>query len=326
MLRIGLIGCGGISNAHARGWNEVAAEKARVVATADIVEERARERAEQLGAEAHYTNYEELLARDDIDGVDICLPHWLHLESTEKAAAAGKHVLCEKPMARTLEEGQAMLEACREAGVLLLIAHQHRFTPMYARARELLDTGLTGRPFLLRAMQGFHPGLREFHASKEAIGGGVLISTGTHAIDLLRCFGGEVRSVACVSNRLVRDIEGEDTAVVSLTFESGAVGSLVSSWAVQPNVTYYWVHGDRGSLAATDALRFLPAEGEPIEHEVPAGNAFAGEVEHFVDCIAASSPSTMLSGEDGYRSLEIAVAAYRSVEETQTVEIGELRG
>ena len=120
MVRIGLIGCGGISNAHARGWKEAPAGKARVVATADIVEERAKERAEQLGAEAHYTEYEELLARDDIAGVDICLPHWLHVESTEKAAAAGKHVLCEKPMARTLGEGRRMLDACRDAGVLLL--------------------------------------------------------------------------------------------------------------------------------------------------------------------------------------------------------------
>jgi predicted dehydrogenase len=325
MIRIGLIGCGGISNAHARGWRAVPPEKARVVATADIAQERARERAEQLGAEAHYTEYEELLARDDIDGVDICLPHWLHVESTERAAAAGKHVLCEKPMARTLDEGRRMLEACREAGVLLLIGHQHRFAPMYVRARELLDTELAGRLFLLRAMQGFHPGLREFHRSREAIGGGVLISTGTHAIDLLRCFGGEIRGVACVSNRLVRDIEGEDTAAVSLSFESGAVGSLVSSWAVQPNVTYYWAHGDRGSLEAAEALRFLPAEGDPTQYEVPPGDAFAGEAEHFADCIATGSPSGVISGEDGYRSLEVAIAAYRSVEERRTVEIAELR-
>lgn len=324
MLKIGMIGCGGISKSHVGGWNEVDKDKACVVATADIVEESARERAEQLGADDVYTDYEKMLAREDIDAVDICLPHYLHCEATVKAADRGKHILCEKPMARTLEEGQQMLEAARQNNVLLLIGHNCRFMPQYAKFKELVDSGVVGTPFLLRVIYAFYAGLRDFHLKKDLIGGGTLISTGTHPLDLMRWFGGEVKRVSCFHNSLIRGAEGEDTAAVLLEFENRMVGTLISSWATRPGANAFSFYGENGMLTTEGGVKFIDAKGEATDYDVEEGNAFAGEMNHFADCLLGKA-QPIIGGEEGYQALELAIAAYHSAEEGRAIEIASLR-
>ena len=145
-LRIGLIGTGSI----ATGAHLPAIARLRergvveLVAVADVRGAVARRVADLFGAQAAYEDYRELLARPDLDAVDICTPEVLHAEQTIAAAAAGKHVLCEKPMAATVAEADAMIAACRRAGVRLMIGHSRRFTSRYRRIRAALDAGEIG--------------------------------------------------------------------------------------------------------------------------------------------------------------------------------------
>ncbi|MEA2530358.1 MAG: hypothetical protein QOG89_2002, partial [Thermomicrobiales bacterium] len=149
-LRVGVIGAGTIAlSAHLPA---IARLKGRVelVAIADVRAEVAEQAAARYGAEAAYGDYRQLLDRTDIDLVDICTPEFLHAEQTIAAAAAGKHVLCEKPMAATVAEADAMLDACRRAGVRLMIAHSRRFTPRYQRIRTAIDRGDVGEVRFVR--------------------------------------------------------------------------------------------------------------------------------------------------------------------------------
>jgi predicted dehydrogenase len=227
-------------------------------------------------------------------------------------------------MALNLEQAKKMLQACKENNVILMIGHQSRYAPINARFKEMIDEGMLGKMFLVRVMQGFYPGLRDFHYQKDKIGGGVLISTGIHVIDLTRWFAGDVKRVAYAGNSLIRGMEGEDTAVMTLEFENGAVGTLISSWAVRPGATHFWIHGEKGSLTTEGGLLFIDNEGKILQEEVETVDAIHKELEHYVDCII-SGKQPLTSGEEGYKALEVAVAAYRSEAESRIIDIATLK-
>ena len=141
-IRVGVIGSGGIFRGlHVPYFENT--KLAQIVAVADINEEFAKEQAERFGAEA-YTNYEDVLARDDVDAVDVCTHPGPHRDITVAAAKAGKHVLLEKPMCRTVAEADEMIAAAKEADVRLQVAYMMRFNPCYEKLKELLDTGALG--------------------------------------------------------------------------------------------------------------------------------------------------------------------------------------
>lgn len=323
MIRVGLIGCGGISRAHADGWNSVK-EKAKVVATADLIPERAKERANQLGAEEFYTDYEPLLEREDIDAVDICLPHYLHAEATIKAAERGKHVLIEKPMARNLKEAKEMVQACEKNKVILMVGHCMRFEPENEKAKEIIDSGKLGRITLARFQYEVYPGLKDFHYKREKIGGGGVISAGIHYVDLMRWLVGDVERVSLFSNSFVRGLEGEDTAALSLEFQNGAVGVLSFSWATKFGGSLFRIHGSEGTLAREGGL-WLYSEEYPkgLKVEVTPESSFRREISHFVDCMEESR-EPLTSGRDAYESLEVVIAAYKSLEEGRIIRLSEI--
>src|SRR5688500_2530789 len=143
-LRVGLIGTGTIAfSAHLPAIRKLR-DTLELVAVADIREENAARAAREFGAEAHYTDYHALLARGDLDFVDICTPEFLHAEQTEAAATAGVHVICEKPMCNTLDEADRMIRACEAARVKLMIAHSRRFTGRYREIRAAIERGEIG--------------------------------------------------------------------------------------------------------------------------------------------------------------------------------------
>lgn len=322
-MKVGLIGCGGISKAHAAGWRR-AKEKglAEVVATCDIEEERAKERAEELGAGEVFTDYRALLSDAGVDAVDICLPHYLHCEATVAAAEAGKHVLVEKPMARNLEEGRRMLEACARNGVILMVAQNMRFDPFVERAKQLIGSGAIGKVLLAEVVWEGAPGLRPFHRKKELIGGGTLISTGIHPIDYIRWLVGEVRRVSCFLGRAAGIVEGEDTAVLALEFENGAVGTLVCTWAAKPGRGQgFWIYGTEGALFFEGGkLTLKSPDGDGMTFKIRRDDSISREIEHFVKCVAEGR-TPRSSGEEAFRSLQVAIAAYRSAETGMAVEL-----
>src|SRR5690242_6511130 len=149
-LGIGVIGCGTIANsAHLPAISRLG-ERLKLVAVADVREEQAARAAQKFGAGAYYTDYRELLARPDIAIVDVCTPEFLHREQIVAAAEAGKHILCEKPMADSLEAADAMIAAAERAGVKLMIGHSRRFTRRYREVRAAIDAGAVGPVRLVR--------------------------------------------------------------------------------------------------------------------------------------------------------------------------------
>jgi len=325
-IRVGLIGCGGISLAHARGYLQ-SPNLFEVVACCDERKELAEERAQQLGAKFVTTDYHDLLSRDDIDAVDICLPHHLHAEVTITAAEAGKHVLVEKPIATTLAEADAMIAAARNAGVVLMVAHNERFMPVYQKAKELVAQGVLGRIFLARADHNQfvraepHSWLRR----KATAGGGVLIGSGIHRVDLLRWLVGEIVRVfhqqRLVPERFSDEVEAASVTV--LEFENGAIGELTCNWSAYgaPSAPWYellWLYGTDGSFHNVGGLfvaseKLPESQGKHIPVPVEESDSFVNEIRHFGECLKEGK-TPLTSGEEGRKSLAVVLAAYQSAE------------
>lgn len=326
ITKIGLIGCGGVSGAHVPCYLAIP-EQAKVIATCDVVEKNAQERAKALGAEAWYTDYHELLKRDDIDAVDICLPHHLHAPVAVSAAKAKKHAIVEKPMCTTLAEADEMINAAEENGVKLMVAQCQRFDPGNVKVKELIESGAIGDVFCARADCNQHLTRGDWlHSNKEA-GGGVVISVAVHKLDLLRWFLGDVKRVAAFQKSALGTMEGEDASVASLEFEGGAVGEMVSLYAAKraPWGEYLILYGTKGVIHNIGGLQIY-SENVPewssgfARIEAPAGNAFANEIKHFVECIQ-NDEEPLTSGKDNRKTMEVIIGIYKSAEEGRVVEL-----
>lgn len=316
-LRIGLIGCGGISRAHVRAIQSLGQEMVRVVATCDVEEALARERARESGTEVVLTDWREVLKREDIDAVDICLPHDLHAEVAVAAAQAGKHILVEKPISTTLEDGWAMVRAARQAGVVLMTAFVERFEAENWRTKQLLDEGWLGAPILaqLDHLQNVIVPPGHWVRSRQRLGGGAIASAGCHRLDLLRWFIGEVEWVSAETTYHPDRMEGEVAGVVNLQFTGGAIATMSINW-LSPHRAFYrklWLEGTEGAVHNWNGLHvfsrkkpewsegFVKLELEPID-------PFAAEIRHFVECVREGK-EPLTSGEDSLRSQAVAVAA-----------------
>ncbi len=186
-IKVGLIGGGGIVDAHIRGYRAYA-DAIEVTAVADVVEETARQRAAELGAAA-YTDFRQMIIEADLDAVDICLPHHLHAEAIVAAAQAGKHILCEKPLCLTIQQADQVQRAVSAAGVTLMCAHNQLFLPAVSNARQLLDQGILGTVYEVRTTDSFYndfnPQNMGWRANAATSGGGELMDTGYHPTYLM---------------------------------------------------------------------------------------------------------------------------------------------
>lgn len=332
-IRIGLIGCGSISRAHARGYLKLP-ELFEVVACCDERKELSEERAQQLGAKLVTTDYRDVIAREDIDAVDICLPHHLHAEVAIAAAEAGKHVLVEKPIANTLDQADAMIEAAKKAGIILMVAHNERYMPIYRKVKELVEQGILGRVFLARAdhNQFIQISHRHWLWQKETAGGGVLIGSGIHRVDILRWLIGEIVRVwhlqVIVPERFSDEVEAASTTIFE--FANGAIGELTCNWSAYaaPSAPWYellWLYGTEGSLHNVGGL-FVASEKWPewrgrfVQIPLPEEDSFVNEILHFGECIREGK-TPLTSGEEGRKSLAVVVAAYKAAEEGKGVPV-----
>ncbi len=321
-IRVGIIGCGGISQAHARGYQNLP-ELLQIAATCDEIEINAEERAQQLGADQVYTDYEKMLKDANIDAVDICLPHDLHAVVSIAASEAGKHVLVEKPIAISLEEADSMIAASEKAGTLLMVALNQRYDPAHQRIKEMIDEGVLGRILCIRIDHNQNVSLPEGHwiRSRARLGGGVLIGSGIHRVDLLRWFGGEVTQVASFQVEQPERMEGEVVVVMNALFESGAIGEVTAIWAVRKAPWYegVWVYGTEGSVYRINGLFWDSPDGY-VKLDVPEADSFTEELRHFGQCILNDN-TPLTSGVEARRSLEVVLAAYRSADSRESIKL-----
>jgi predicted dehydrogenase len=339
---IGVVGCGVIAGAHIKRYQNN--PNAQVVAVCDIVEEKAKEAAELAGAEAWYTDYEEMFKRDDIRGVSICTPHPLHHGPTIAAANAGKHILCEKPMCTRVKDAQAMVEAVRRNGVKFMVGYQTHFGAGMQTAKKLIDEGYLGRIHEICSVGGSHQ-IRsdaDWFYTKKA-DGGVTVDRTTYTLYQFRYLMGKATTMFARSaiNEPVKQsrdhpgetvkLEVEDTISMLMTFENGAMGLIYNSWSSGFPHGYFEVVGMEGVLArssmgmvlstAKAGLPDVAHDGQIVLPSDPPGfDAFQAKIDHFIDCILNDAEPAM-PVEIGRDVVEMTEAAYRSIEQGRPIDL-----
>ena len=222
----------------------------------DINQEANREVAKEFNATAAQ-NLEELLG-SDIDAVYVGSPANMHFKQVEACAKAGKHVLCEKPLGMTMEEANKMIQICKAEGVTLGTGFMMRFMSQHQAAMKLVHDGKLGKPVYGRAqLSCWYPPIEgAWRQDPETGGGGSLMDMGSHCIDLLEMCFGEIKSVSCFINNNVHSYASEDSAVVSLMFKSGAMGTVDTYFCIPDNSSknILELYGSKGSILAKGTI------------------------------------------------------------------------
>lgn len=338
-VRVAVIGAGLIARrAHLPVY--LASDAAEIAAIVSGRPESARAAAAEFGGPPVLASWEEAVADPAIDAIDICTPNALHAPIAIAAARAGKHVLVEKPMALTLADADAMIAAARAAGVLLMVAHNLRYAPIYETMQRLLREGAIGRPFTARAMF-MHAGPDEFWGAetsdwfwdKDAAGGGALLDMGIHMIDMLRwLLDRPVLEVTAMTARVLKPTPFDDNAIAILRFTDEIIASVQASWSARPFPDRELVvYGEQGHIALGRAageplvMHLVDGTGSrKVLPDLPATSQHLNPFEHFVQSIRHGTPP-LTTGEEGRASLAVTLAAYESARSGRVVMLGEDR-
>ncbi len=318
-IRVGLIGGGGMAKSLARGLAEV--KDARIVAVADAAEGVAQAAAEELGGEIEaFTDVRELLGRDEIGAVIVAVPNYLHAEMTMRAAEAGKHVFCEKPMALNVADARSMIDACESAGVKLMIGQVLRYGSPAAWILDHIRSGEFGEPFGMQVTRiggawGGQYG-QPWRLKRETCGG-PLYEINAHEIDLMRQVLGDAVSVyAAMNNFVTPQVDYEDYAQVTVNFQGGGIGSLLGGHSAKMGAYDGKIFLTRGTILFSHRLKevhWLIEGGEPqVTTYEQAGAGYEPgvqrEMREFAEAILDDTDVT-IPGIDGLRAIEIAQAA-----------------
>jgi len=328
-IKFGVIGCGNIiRRAMGRAFQE--APGADLTAVMDTNPAKAEETAARYGAQKTYGGLDDLLADEEIEAVYVAVPVHLHKEVTLEASAAGKHVLCEKPMAMDVAECLSMIQACRKAKVKLMIGFMMRFHPCHRKAREMIQNGELGRIVLVRAQQSYEypTDPNAWQQKKELSGGGALMDAGSHCIDLLRFLTGEdVREVVSFTDNLAFEYNVEDTATVLMRFKSGTQGVVDACFSTPDDSVEQRleIYGTKGSILGSGTISPFP-KGELVIHvqgrsgpyEYEPADLYVQEIQHFVSCIEEDK-EPICSGTDGLKAQEVMSAAYTSAKQNKVI-------
>lgn len=352
ILRGALLGCGHISPYHLRAWAQI--EGVEIVALANRTISKAEARAREFGIPLQhvYSDYRELLEKEDLDFVDIATAPHIHRQQVEAAADYGRHVLCQKPFAPTLEDAQAMLAACRRAGVQFSINENWRWRSWYRDVKRLLGEGVVGQPRYARIVKHGDQALarpdgspyRAFieQAYMSEMDKLILYEWGIHLIDVLRFFFGDVTSVYARMDKVGSLHKGEDRALLTLAF-NGATGLIDISWATigdrmragPRRVEQVTLEGDKGTIellpGEPDVLRIATRSDEwqrPAFDSAPADAyqaSYTAAQRHFIECLREGrSPETVAS--DNYKTLAVTMAAYESAARNQVIFMKDYHG
>lgn len=326
--RVGLciVGCGRFATFHARAARGLGGRVALFFASREPARAEAYRR--RFGGVGAFGDYEAAAVDARVQALLFCTPHHVHLENLRLAVEHRKAVLLEKPMARTLEEADAMLREARAAGIPFMVGENFHFVPAFVAARRLLAAGAIGgvRQMLCAPRGYWRPaGWRRRRAET---GGGVLIDAGVHYIHLLRDWGGPIAHVSAVAPpNLFTELEGEDTALVLARFRSGAVAVLASSLAAPglPPGRLLWVTGSEGSLAVDARGRYLWLRRRGRRRFrvfFRDRRGLRAQLAEFLAVVRDGRPP-VLPAASAREDLAVVLAAYRSIETGQMVNLPE---
>ncbi|MGM0836148.1 MAG: Gfo/Idh/MocA family protein [Bacillota bacterium] len=337
-LRVGVVGCGSIAKyRHLPEYH--ANQNVELVALCDIVQERAEHASEQYGGKV-YTDYKEMIDREELDIVSVCTPNYLHAPVSIYASKADVNVLCEKPMATSKEEADEMIAAAKESGKKLMIAHNQRFVPSHQKARQLIESGDVGKIYSFRTAFG-HPGPEGWSVDgkdswffrKEEAFIGAMGDLGVHKSDLMRYLLGEeiVEVGAFIETSAKQNTDVDDTAVCALKTENGIVGTLAASWSYKREDNSTIIYAEKAVLRLEDdpthSLVVQYATGETVRYELgkiqsneSGGQTGSQVIDHFVASIIEDT-EVLVDGNEGKNSLMVILGALESNETKKIVNI-----
>lgn len=332
-LRFALVGCGRIARRHADLLGNGQILGAKLAAVCDVVPDKAR----ILGV-AHsvpfYTDFNEMMRENKIDVVSVLTESGNHAKHVIALANYGKHIIVEKPMALSLHDADLMIKACDDAGVKLFVVKQNRFNVPIIKLRQALEGGRFGK-LVLGTVRLRWCRKQEYYSQDKwrgtwALDGGVLANQASHHVDLLEWMMGEVESVYAMSATSLAEIETEDTAVVVLRFNSGALGVIEATTAARPkdlegSISILGENGsvEVGGFAVNQMRTWNFTMPQPDDAEVMSkysvnptdvyGFGHKAYYEHVVECVR-SNKRQLVDGLEGRKSLELISAIYESIE------------
>lgn len=340
MLNFALVGCGRISKRHAELLGENQISGARLVAVCDKDFSKTQIIAKKYDISA-YSDMHEMMKTESIDVVVVLTESGLHAHHAIELAPYGAHVMVEKPMALTLDDADAMIEACDNHGVKLFVVKQNRFNLPVVQLRKALEEGRFGKLIMgtVRVRwcrpQAYYD--QDSWRGTWAYDGGVLTNQASHHVDLLEWMLGDVESVFAKSKTALVDIEAEDTAVVILKFRNGALGVIEATTAIRPKDLEgsLSILGEKGSVEiggfAVNEMKTwnfsdsLDGDSEVIEkYSVNPPNVYGfghqAYYEHVIDCLN-NKTAQLVDGLQGRKSLELINAIYESIETGKEVSL-----
>ncbi|MBV9611390.1 MAG: Gfo/Idh/MocA family oxidoreductase [Acidobacteriaceae bacterium] len=290
-----------------------------------------RDKAEKMAADYNvpakniysYENYDEIAGNKDIDAVYVALPNSMHAEYTIRAANAGKHVLCEKPMATTVKDSEAMIRACKAANRKLLIAYRCHYEPTNLRAIKMIRDGMLGSVQTIETANGFNIRPGEWRLDRKLAGGGPLLDVGIYSLNACRYLTGEepehIEAYCSVIDKDGRFQGVEENVSWTMRFPSGIVAACTTSYGARMNGSFT-VNGARGRLHVEPAFAYqglhLKAEIEgqaPIDEPNPNQDPsqFVAEADYFAQCVFEDKQPRS-SGEEGLRDMQCMAEIYKS--------------
>ncbi|NOQ76545.1 MAG: gfo/Idh/MocA family oxidoreductase [Methylococcaceae bacterium] len=338
MLKFALLGCGRIAKRHSEllGNNQI--ENAELVAVCDVITEKAKKIGDKF-AVPYFTDMHEMLKTIDIDVITVLTESGYHAKHVQELAKYGKHIVVEKPMALTLNDADAMIQICDKMGIKLFVVKQNRFNVPVIKAREALEADRFGKLVLgtVRVRwcrpQAYYD--QDSWRGTWEFDGGVLTNQASHHIDLLEWMMGEVESVHAMSTTALVNIETEDTAIVNIRFENGALGIVEATTAVRPKDLEgsLSILGEKGSVEiggfAVNQMKVWNFEDNQTgddevmsKYSVNPPNVYGfghqAYYEHVVDSII-NNKKQLVDGLVGRKSLELINAIYESIETKKEV-------
>ncbi|MHB9134696.1 MAG: Gfo/Idh/MocA family protein [Armatimonadota bacterium] len=313
-IRVGIIGCGGIARSHVAGYQH---EGASIVAVTDVNPVAAEKLALEInvGVEV-YPNYRALINQGSVQAVSICTPPVAHEEAAVYALEHGVHVLCEKPLAYDAAAAHRMRAAVAGASVLLMPAFRHRHIPANIALRDLIASGKIGQVVLFNNlfcgpafnMEG------TWFTNKSVAGGGCLLDTNSHSVDLFRFLVGEITEQQAAMHRHFATTDVEDAAILCVKAKNGAVGTLQSSFVAGAGMAIIDVIGTKGHAVfdylERDYLRYrLTEDKDWTKIPVTPSGGFLEEIHHFLGAIHGEH-TLSCTVEDGVRVMEVINAVY----------------
>ena len=341
-VKVGIIGSGFEADIHAASF-QIFPEEAEVVAVASPTRWHPEALAKKYGIPRVFHDYREMLKEKDIEMVTINAPNYLHCAMTRDIASAGKHVVCEKPLAMTLEEADEMIDVCKKQGVLLAYAEELLFTPKYVKAKEMADQGAFGKVYLVKQSEKHSGPHAAWFWDAEKSGGGVFMDMGCHGIAFCWWFLGrpKIKSVYCQMGTYAYGgrTKAEDNSICILEFENGAAGLIEDSWAkpggMDDCTEIYGTHGvTYADLHMGNALPTFSQPGYGYAVEKAPGTqgwtypvfeehwnyGLPQELRHFARAVRGRE-ALRSTGEDGRVVQEVLLAGYQSAGAGRKVEL-----